>query len=136
MKRHYPGATYDLTQENLQGLIEQLETANVRRSILSGRIDHVKLRTEAMALHLAKAEAVLAEIAWFGSPENLEDHDYQGDGHSARDYFVKAYGSNYCAVRDADFKLQREKQQADWKETACANITEVLEKAKAEKDKP
>jgi hypothetical protein len=41
MKKHYIGATYDLTQENMNGLIEQLENEQMRADKLTGAVDEL-----------------------------------------------------------------------------------------------
>lgn len=111
MKRHFTGAVYDIdtlekTQVVVNGLIDQLEHMTERKARLAAKLASKQVTIETLSAQLAKAEAVLSEISWFGREEYMHDHDYQGDGHTAREYFDDVYGPNYCAVKDSQVKAR------------------------------
>lgn len=107
MKKHFTGATYELTQENMNHLIAQLEKANERIKSLLDSLRTKGSELAAIRMGRAKAERALAEIALFGREDILNSFDYQGDGYTARNYFDDVYGHDYCAMKDATERLER-----------------------------
>lgn len=107
MKKHFAGATYDLTQENMNHLIAQLEETQARVKRLYDKLRTKDSELTAMRMGRAKAERVLAEIASFGNADIINSFDYQGDAFTARNYFDDVYGSDYCEMRDADVEINR-----------------------------
>lgn len=107
MKKHFTGATYELTQENMNHLITQLEETQARVKRLYDKLCTKDGELTAMRMGRAKAERVLAEIASFGDADIINSLDYQGDAFTARNYFDDVYGSDYCEMRDADIEINR-----------------------------
>lgn len=107
MKKHFTGATYELTQENMNHLITQLEESNKRIKSLYDKLRTKDSELVAARIGRAKGEQVLAQIALFGREDILNSFDYQGDGFTARNYFDDVYGSDYCTIRDVTERLER-----------------------------
>lgn len=57
MKKHFIGATYDLTQENMQGLIKQLESANNHIEILQELFPATESAPQEAIAELRKAQS-------------------------------------------------------------------------------
>lgn len=129
MNQHFIGATYDLTQDNMNKLISELEYNLERKKQLAAKLVRQQERIDRVVTQLARAEGVLASVAMFGNEDLLDDHDYQGSGHEARDYFDSAYGLNYCATRDAGVRLAQEEYAQSWKEIAANEAHKIFTQA-------
>jgi hypothetical protein len=90
MKRHFKGATYDLTQENMNHLIEQLEETRERASKLSESRNYWADRTRLAMKQLAEAESLINELCHW----SLDDYSDNDIDLSTREYFYNKLNRN------------------------------------------
>jgi len=97
MKRHYPGAVYELTAENMNGLIEQLEEHKERARKLSESRNRQEDRARLAMEQLAKAEGVLTDLASWSLDvfvfNKLSINGRDNGILQAREYFYEKLGA-------------------------------------------